>query len=46
MNWIDSVLGTVFYSMVVFTAGALMGRPMWCWVCKSMPWKTECCRGK
>ncbi len=35
---LSSGLGTVFYSIVVFMAGALIGRPMWCWMCKSMPW--------
>jgi hypothetical protein len=34
----SSVLGTVFYSVVVFVAGALVGRPLWTWVASKAPW--------
>lgn len=45
MHWIDSVLGTVFYSMVVFMAGAMMGKPLWCYMCKKCPlFNGECCK--
>ena len=35
---LSSFMGTVFYTVVVFMAGALIGKPMWCWWCKMMPW--------
>ncbi len=46
MDWIDSVLGTVFYSMVVFTAGALLGKPLWCYMCQKFPavFSAGCCK--
>ena len=34
----DSVLGTIFYTVVVFGAGALMGPAMYHWLKKMMPW--------
>lgn len=37
MNWIDSVLGTIFYSVVVFMAGAMIGPHFWCWVKRKCP---------
>ena len=38
MEWIDSILGVIFYTVVVFTAGALAGKPMYTWVSSKMPW--------
>jgi len=40
MSWMDSTLGTVFYSVTLFGVGALVGKQMWCWLCKKMPWST------
>lgn len=34
----SSVLGTVFYSLVVFAIGALVGQSLWSWVKKFFPW--------
>ena len=34
----SSLLGTVFYSVVIFMAGALIGTPMWHWMKTKMPW--------
>lgn len=34
----SSTLGTVFYSIVVFVAGALIGAPLWSWINKKLPW--------
>ena len=34
----SSTLGTIFYSVVVFVAGALIGAPLWNWVNKKFPW--------
>lgn len=35
---LSSTLGTVFFSVVVFVAGALIGQPLWNWVNKKLPW--------
>jgi len=35
---LSSTLGTIFYSIVVFVAGALIGAPLWSWVSKKLPW--------
>jgi hypothetical protein len=34
----SSTLGTVFYSIVLFVAGALIGAPLWEWTSKFFPW--------
>ena len=34
----SSTLGTVFYTIVVFVAGALIGTPLWNWVSEKLPW--------
>jgi len=34
----SSVLGTVFYTAVVFIVGGIIGRPLYTWVNKMMPW--------
>ncbi len=34
----SSILGTIFYSVVIFVAGALIGTPLWNWVKKKLPW--------
>lgn len=45
MEWIDSVLGTVFYSIVVFMAGAMMGKSLWVYICKKCPlFSSDCCK--
>ena len=41
MEWMDSTLGSIFYSIVIFTAGAMIGKPLWCWIRKKMPFM-EC----
>jgi len=35
---IESILGTVFYSIVIFGLGALSGKKIWNWVRKFFPW--------
>lgn len=35
---LSSTLGTIFYSIVIFVAGALIGAPLWSWVSKKLPW--------
>jgi hypothetical protein len=34
----SSSLGTVFYSIVVFVAGSLIGAQLWNWINKKLPW--------
>ena len=44
MEWIKSALGTVFYSVMLFMLGGMIGRPMWCWIKSKLPWsKCEKC---
>ena len=38
MEALHSALGTVFYTVVVFVAGALIGTPLWSWLKTKMPW--------
>lgn len=37
----SSVLAHVFYCIVVFVAGALVGQPMYTWVSKKLPWSKD-----
>ena len=41
MEALQSALGTVFYSIVVFVAGAAFGVPAWAWVRKFFPWNRD-----
>tara|TARA_Y100000310_G_scaffold333970_1_gene412649 strand:+ start:1017 stop:1139 length:123 start_codon:yes stop_codon:yes gene_type:complete len=34
----SGALGTIFYTAVIFVAGALIGTPMWNWVKSKFPW--------
>ena len=38
MEAIHNALGTFFYTVVVFVAGTFIGKPLWDWVSKKMPW--------
>ena len=38
MEFFQSVLGTIFYTVVIFVAGALIGNPLWNWVKTKLPW--------
>jgi len=38
METLHSALGTVFYTVVAFVAGALIGTPLWSWLKTKMPW--------
>ena len=31
-------LGTIWFSIVVFVAGALVGAPLWTWIKGQLPW--------
>lgn len=37
----SSFLGTVFYTVVVFVAGAFIGKPLWDWVSAKLPWNKK-----
>ena len=41
MEMLSSTMGTMFYSVVVFMAGAMIGRPMWNWMYAKMPWSDK-----
>jgi len=32
------ILGTVWFTALVFVAGALVGTPLWNWAKRSFPW--------
>jgi|7_EtaG_2_1085326.scaffolds.fasta_scaffold34300_2 hypothetical protein len=34
----SSILGTIFYTIVVFVLGAFVGRPAFSWLNKYLPW--------
>ncbi len=34
----NDILGTVFYTALVFIVGALIGSPMFSWLKAKMPW--------
>jgi len=35
---LSSWLGTLFFTGIVFVAGALIGAPLWNWLKTKMPW--------
>ena len=41
MQAINDFLGTTFFTVVVFIAGALIGTPLWNWVKKFLPWNKD-----
>ena len=41
MQAINDVLGTTFFAVLVFIAGALIGTPLWAWVKKFLPWNKD-----
>jgi hypothetical protein len=38
MEALQSALGTVFYSILLFVVGAAVGVPLWSWVSRFFPW--------
>jgi hypothetical protein len=40
-EFFSSALGTVFYSILVFVAGAFIGRQLWDWVAPKLPWNKK-----
>jgi len=41
LGFIDSVLGTTWWTVLVFIAGALIGTPLWNWTRKFFPWNKQ-----
>jgi len=37
VDFFNSALGTVFYTVVIFIAGALLGTPTWNWIKTKLP---------
>jgi hypothetical protein len=37
----SQVLGTAFYTLVVFGLGSLSGKKIWYWICKFLPWNKD-----
>jgi len=38
----SSILGTIFYTAVVFIAGGFAGRPLYDWISPKLPWNKKC----
>jgi hypothetical protein len=38
---LGDIIGTVLFTIVVFTLGALSGKKIWYWVRKFFPWNKE-----
>ena len=38
---LNSTVGTVCYTAVVFVAGALFGRALWTWISTKAPWSNS-----
>jgi hypothetical protein len=38
MDEIRNALGTTFFTILVFVAGALIGQPLYKWVWAKLPW--------
>jgi hypothetical protein len=34
----DHILGTIWWSVLMFVAGTLLGAPLWKWASAKMPW--------
>jgi len=37
----SGVLGTLFYSIVLLTVGAVVVRPVWNWISAKFPWNNK-----
>ena len=35
---VDSMIGTLWFTALVFIAGAFIGAPMWNWLKQKFPW--------
>ena len=38
MDFFNGVIAHIFYITVVFTAGALIGKPLYSWLVAKLPW--------
>ncbi len=34
----ESILGTIWFTILVFVAGTVCGAPLWAWAKKFLPW--------
>ena len=34
----ESILGTIWFTVLVFIAGTVVGAPLWSWAKKFLPW--------
>jgi len=37
----SSLLGTAFFTAIVFVVGAFIGRPIWDWISPKLPWNKK-----
>ena len=35
---VDGFMGTIWWTVLVFIGGALLGSPLWNWVKEKLPW--------
>ncbi len=38
IEFLQGTLGAIFYTVVIFVAGALIGKPLFAWVNEKLPW--------
>jgi len=38
---LGDIVGTIFYTLVIFGLGALCGKKIWYWVRKFFPWNKD-----
>lgn len=38
LAFLSETLGTVWWSVLMFVAGALIGTPLWTWIKSKAPW--------
>tara|TARA_Y100001963_G_scaffold22202_1_gene29040 strand:- start:2027 stop:2164 length:138 start_codon:yes stop_codon:yes gene_type:complete len=41
LAFLDGVLGTAWWTVLVFIAGALVGTPLWNWIKTYLPWNKQ-----
>jgi hypothetical protein len=40
-EFFSSFIGTICYSVVLFGAGAFLGKPLWDWASSKFPWNKK-----
>ncbi len=41
LGFLSGALGTVWWTVLVFIAGALIGAPLWNWIKTYLPWNKK-----